>query len=262
MSLIHYSFVSDDIEASIELLYRSQNTALDIPWQQAWLLLQMRKIYPVSLKDIFVYFEHEWRKDPVCIAAESALVEHLCATCFNCSVSSLFPSSRLFSISLPEDAKIGGQCIEGIFVALLKPTETANLIEGFGRQFSVPAGFRTLESQDYKLFVCFKNPHDTGYLVTRAELWRLEFVLQAESLEEFNALLPNISDSFISNEISNCEQHTQFHVIRFVLSLINFVNDNPTCRQATKTVKIKSKSGKSRTLNMSLYDHIEYEQHG
>lgn len=244
MNYYLYNPVSFSIRA--ELKKGSKQFGYDIsgqPWQRTWMdfLTQGRLITDISTP--LVFLENNWLKTPVCLLPESdALIKQLLDTNFEGQIKALRPFDEIFSIALPKETKFNGQKIQGLFVSYLTPDRKNEIVKMFNHDHGTKAQLNHTEKADPQLTICYSDPNGHGKIVLNIDLWKLEWVLEAKTIEEYHALTGISDGSFIFYDLSKQEQEqqTQFEILKFVIAFIVYTSVHENAIEYTKSIKMPS----------------------
>jgi hypothetical protein len=190
-----------------------------------------------------VFIEHLWLKSPLCLLPESTdLIKQLKDTNFEGQIKALKPYDEVFSIAIPKDAEFNGQKVQGIFVAYMTPDRKREILLDFNKEFGTNAQFNHSGSTDPQLTICYSDPNGPGRIVLNLDLWKLEWVLEAKDIDEYNALTGRSDSTFVAYDLSVDEQITQFEILKFVVSFVVYIGAHADAISPLHDVKIPGSS--------------------
>jgi len=196
-----------------------------------------------------VFLENHWFKKPVCLLPESdALIKQLLNTNFEGQIKALRPFTEIFSIALPKETKFNGQNIQGLFVSYMTPDRKEEIVEIFNHDHGTKAQFNNPGKGDPQLTICYSDPDGHGRIVLNIDLWKLEWVLEAKTIEEYHALTGISDGSFIFYDLSEQEQQTQFEILRFVIAFIVYISAHENAIEFTQSIKMPGSDKKSSNV--------------
>ncbi len=209
------------------------------PWQKTWVdFLNDGKL----LSDIatpVVFLENHWLKNPVCLLPESdALIKQLLNTNFEGQIKALRPFTEMFSIALPKETKFKGQKIQGIFVSYMTPDRKDEIVKMFNHDYGTKAQFNNTEKADPQLTICYSDPNGQGRIVLNVDLRKLEWILEAKTINEYHALTGISEGSFISYDLNEQEQQTQFDILKFVIAFIVYISAHENAVKFVQSIKM------------------------
>jgi len=150
------------------------------------------------------------------------LVTQLLDTNFEGQIKALRPFVDVFSIALPKQTMFNGQKIQGLFVHYLTPERKDELVEQFNQDFATKTSLEGTGTGGPQLGICYQDPDGVGRIVLNLDLWKLEWVLQAEDIDTYHELT-GVDTSVFSYDLSDHERRTQFEILKFVIAFIVYI---------------------------------------
>lgn len=240
MNFYLYNPVSFSIRS--ELKKGAKQYGFDIsgqPWQRTWIEFLNQGILHSDIATPIVFLENYWLKNPVCLLPESnSLIQQLLNTNFEGQIKALRPFTELFSIALPKETYFNGEKIHGIFVSYMTTDRKDELVTAFNKDHGTKTVFNNPGKQDPQLTICYADPHGNGRIVLNVDLWKLEWILEAENLEEYHGLMGISTGSFISYDLSENEQKTQFEILKFVIAFIVYISAHDDAVEFVQNIKM------------------------
>jgi len=281
MNYYLYDLVSNSVRSQIKRSTKIGQIKKFSSWQKAWAtLLKDGTIIPDIAAPVLIS-EQFWLENPVCLMPESPeLIEQILKTNFEGQVNALRSEYEHFMVAIPKSTRFNGEVIKGVFISILDPKRKNTIIEHFANKYDAPIKMTFNGSLEKNICISYRDPIGNGMIVNNVPVWKLAFILEAESIEEFGELTRKTTkDDIFSIDLSKKEQKTQFDVIRFIIGFMVYMaahkdhissvdslkmqGDKNTKPLVIKTIKhftqTKSKSAHYRNLRHERFYQGEWE---
>lgn len=232
------------------------------PWQYAWIDFLSKGLILPDIVTPIIFQENNWLKQPVCFLPETdVLIRQLLDTNYEGQVNSLRTYASAFSIAIPKSTKFNNQSIQGLFVTYLTPDEKNRLIDEFNRDYGTGVHGEQTGKTSKQLTITYADPAGKGRMVLNVDLWKLEWILSSETIEEFNELTGINTDSVINYELSTEEQKTQFQILKFVVSFIVYMSAYDECISEVHDVRMSGSDKHTNSVSVKTIKSF-YEKGG
>jgi hypothetical protein len=163
----------------------------------------------------------------------------------------------MFSIAIPKDTKFNDQTIQGLFVSYMTPERKNELVGIFNKDHGTNTILNQNEKIDPQLTICYTDSQGQGRIVLNIDLWKLEWILDAQSVEEYHQLTGLSVGSFISYDLSQQEQKTQFDVLKFVVAFIVYTSVHATSIEFVQDIKMPGSDKNSTKTSINKVMHFK-----
>jgi len=232
MNYYLYDLVSNSVRAQIKRSQKANRVKNYGSWQKTWATLLKDGVIIPDIAAPVLISEQIWLENPVCLMPESSeLIEQILKTNFEGQVNALRSEYEHFMVAIPKSTRFNGEVIKGVFISILDPKRKNTIIEHFANKYDAPIKMTFNGSQEKNLCIAYRDPIGNGMIVNNVPVWKLAFILEAESIEEFGELTRKTTkDDIFSIDLSKKEQKTQFEVIRFIIGFMVYMSAHKDLR--------------------------------
>ena len=236
-----YPLLSNGIRADIKKHCKATgNKTGSQHWQRTYVKWLNEGILQADVSTPNVIYENRWAKNPVCYLPESgAFIPQILASNFEGQVKLLNPPEKIFTVAIPKTCHFNNQAIQGLFVTYLTGQEKKDIVAEYRHEHDAPINLSDDVDADPQLSITYKDPDGDGRIVLNIEMWRLEWILSAKTIEEYHELTdrpetPGIFSAGLSVE----EAETQFEIVQFVVGFIVYLSAHEDAVKDVKSIKM------------------------
>jgi hypothetical protein len=263
-----YTPVTFSVRSDVKKIIRQSNPEeIQIgPWQRQWIEMLECGLITSDLTTPLTIVEHQWLKSPIAYLPETAsLVTQLLKTNDTGQVKALKTPADQFCIAMPKSVRFNEQCIGGIFVSFVAPCVSDQYKYQFAEDFDVPPRpdmtRNDIDKIDPQLFIAYQVDSKGQHYVIRVDLWKLNWILEAETEEIYGELSGEIGANLFAETLTPNEKKTQFELLRFVVAFIVYLSAHENVVSSTDNIKMTGAQKNSKPIELRTVQHIKPSDH-